>query len=99
MQVNHKNGLTHDNSASNLEIVTASTNVRHSFHVLGRKDHGIRAKGAAHGNARFTEDDVREMRRLHRSGMSQVQIAKRFNTHQPVVGRIVNFKAWSHVGY
>lgn len=35
-QINHKNGIKTDNRICNLEWVTASQNVKHSFCVLGR---------------------------------------------------------------
>ena len=36
MEVNHKNGIRSDNAADNLEWVTKSQNIKHSFRVLKR---------------------------------------------------------------
>ncbi len=37
VEVNHKDGLRHNNHVSNLEWATKSENLKHSFRVLGRK--------------------------------------------------------------
>lgn len=47
--------------------------------------------------ARFTDDDIREIRRLYSSGITQVQIAKDYGTYQPNISAIVLGKAWKHV--
>lgn len=41
LDVNHKNGLRADNVWTNLEWMTRSQNIQHSYDVLGRKPHGL----------------------------------------------------------
>lgn len=61
MQINHKNGVRHDNRIINLELVTASENVKHSF------SHGSScAKGERNNSAKLTESQVREIRESNR---------------------------------
>lgn len=91
-QINHKNGIKTDNRLENLEYCTTSENCLHLTKVLGKR------RGESHGNAKLTEDDIREIRRLYSSGEhTQREIAARFNITRPNVGYIVRRIAWPHV--
>ncbi len=98
MQVNHINGIKADNRVENLEIVSASENILHSYHVLMRKPSINPNPGERNGNAKFKDADIREIRRLYRSGVVQTKIAEMFNCKQPIISRIVRLEAWVHVG-
>jgi DNA-binding transcriptional regulator YiaG len=90
--VNHKNSNKADNRAENLEWVTESENAYHSV------THGRHiTRGEEHPNAHFTEDDVRKVREMYSSGMTQYKIAEVFGIDQGTVSNIVNRKRWAHV--
>lgn len=98
MVVNHKNGNKADNKPKNLEIVSTSQNVEHSFRVLGRQGRNTNpSRGEDHHHSRFTEENIREIRALYLNGKTQVEIAKRFQTRQSKISEIVLRKAWKHV--
>jgi hypothetical protein len=91
LDINHLNGIKTDNSLENLEYASKSENGLHATRVLGKR------RGESHGNAKINEDDVREIRRLAATGLSQYKIATLFNLTRPNVGYIVRRVAWSHV--
>ena len=93
MQTNHIDGDKGNNRASNLEYVTPAENVRHSLDVLGV----VRSPGEANGNARLTDDDVRDMRRRYLQGESRQDLALAFNIDATHVWRIVTNRSWRHV--
>lgn len=53
--------------------------------------------GEANGFSRFTDNDIREMRRQRKGGDLLATIARRFSTSQEYVSLIVKRKAWKHV--
>jgi hypothetical protein len=98
MHVNHKDGIKHNNSMENLEIVTPSQNTKHAYDTLGRIGKNSNpSKGEKHHNSRFTACDVIEIRRLYNEGDTQNDIAARFNTRQSHISKIVRRESWEHV--
>lgn len=92
MTVNHKDGNKQNNHLTNLEIVTMSQNNKHAYNT-GLKNN----KGENHGKARFSEEDILEMRRLYSKGKKQTFLAKFFDTTQARVSEIVSGKTWKHI--
>lgn len=62
-----------------------------------KEKHGTRLRGEKVFGARFSEDDIRSIRQMWRSGMTQVAIAKVFGCRQNLISSIVNRHTWGHV--
>jgi hypothetical protein len=87
----HFDGDRDNNHLTNLRWATAREN------IADKVRHGTIARGQKAGPRRFSEVDVRAIRRLHSQGLSQERLAVRFQTSQSHVGRIVRFEAWGWV--
>lgn len=58
---------------------------------------GKQFKGAANNNAKLTDDDVREIRRLRASGTKLKDVAAKFGIALSYASTVANGKIWQHV--
>ena len=95
-QVNHINSQKRDNRFDNLEWVTASENIIHSYEVGTSSSSSKR--GEKHYRATLTRDDVLSIRRLYETGKyTQKEIGLMFGQSSRNIGKIVNRTNWKHV--
>lgn len=87
----HKDDDQNNNALSNLYWGTPKDNQADSAR------NGTRPLGSRHPNAKRNEDEVIEMRELHRQGTSCYELARRFGMGQPAVRDICNRRTWRHV--
>ena len=95
-ECNHRNGKKQDNRVSNLEWVTHTENINHSYQVLDRTRRGC--KGESNPYAKLTDQKVHRMRRLSASGTyTQKQLAEMFGCSRPCVSAVVTRRTWTHI--
>ena len=96
--VNHKDGNKLNNVPENLEWMTRKEQAIHSYHVLGNTSSRPRGYGSHH-RAVYTDDEIRQIRKLYESGMSYEKITS-FLGHKSSwvsVYNIVNKKTYNHI--
>ncbi len=90
IQVNHKDGIKSNNELSNLEWNTQSENLKHRY----RMGHCQPIAGEDHGNAKFTNKQVRRFRQMHKNGMPIRRIALKFKVGIPTMWKIIRNKRY-----
>jgi len=92
-EVDHIDTHKTNNRLDNLEYVTPRENYRRA------QEAGLmhKAHGEAHGHATITEADVREIRRLKRTGQTQRSIAEQLGLSEFHVSKICRGVLWGHV--
>lgn len=93
LQINHIDGDKTNNHLSNLELVTASENVRHSYRTGASKPR----YGEDNSSARFTLANITSMRKRHANGERVSAIALDYDTEPSVISKIVRRERWKHV--
>lgn len=93
MQVNHINGDKTDARLENIEYVTPSENIKHSY------DTGLKRScfGEASGRAKVTSADVVVIRDLAATGLTPRQIGQRFGIGKRTTWAIIARRTWRHV--
>lgn len=99
--VNHKDGNKLNNSISNLEWMSNLENMRHSYET------GLRinapelmskaAMGENNSSAKLSEKDVLNIYSLVNSGLSDIEIATKYNVTRTNIIAIRTGRSWKHL--
>lgn len=85
--VNHVDGNKLNNFADNLEWVTQSDNIKHSY------DNNLQPKAVSTYKGKFTQEERTHIRMLWEDGMmSKREIAKKYNVSHTCINDIINDK-------
>jgi len=89
--VAHGNGDCHDNRSDNLRWATVKEN------LADMDRHGTRCVGSMNSFAKFTEADIKTIRKLRKNGRSIKSLGEQFSSHPVNISRIVHRVTWAHV--
>lgn len=90
-QVNHIDGVKHNNHKSNLEWATRSENQKHAIRI------GLRtAKGEKNSQAKLDMYDVLEIRELLKT-TSKKELSKMYKVSISTIYDIQSKRSWSHI--
>lgn len=95
MEVNHKDGIKHNNRWSNLEYVTRLENMRHASDndLLNMEIFS----GSNNGKSKFTEKQVLKIRKAYNNGQTVKDLSLKHDVSYTTIFNIVNRKSWTHV--
>lgn len=92
MQINHKNGIKHDNRICNLEVVTPSENIRHAFRTGLSSAVGDRSHRKV-----LTSRLVMAARKRAAKGERCKSIAADFGVHVETLRNAIKGTTWGHL--
>ena len=88
----HANGVRNDNRLSNLRWDTAKANQQDAVR------HGTKPHGSKHYNAKLTEDQVIEIRKLRKESVARKELARRFGVTEANIQTIIYRRSWLKAG-
>lgn len=91
--INHIDGNKQNNKIENLEWCNCAMNNKHA------RENGLtNIKGSDHGRSKLTEKEVIEIRRIKKDlGLSNSELALKFNVKSSNISIIINRKSWKHI--
>jgi hypothetical protein len=93
LQINHINGVKTDNRLENLELVTASENIKHAY-KLGM----LSQKGIKNNQAKLCNNDIKKIRELYQPyKYGYKKLAKQFQVSPSLIYQIITKRIWPHV--
>lgn len=90
-EVNHINGIKHDNRIENLEWCTPSENIKHAYDTKLN----IPKIGEETFFSKLTNKDVIEIR--NNNSISMRKLAKQYNISHQLISEIKRHKLWKHI--
>lgn len=87
----HNNGIRTDNRLANLRYDTEAAN--HADTIK----HGTSTRGEKHPDAKLTEEDIPEIRKLRSNGATLTEIGNRYGVSAGAIGHVVNGETWHWV--
>jgi len=88
----HNDGIKTNNKTQNLRWGTPGEN------AIDKRNHGTNSRGESHGNSKFTEGDIINIRIEYSKGkISQRELAERFGVRLGTIGRIIRRERWTHI--
>ena len=94
VEVNHIDRNRANPRADNLEWTTHIDNVKYSYEQGGYD--GVRV-GSKNGRANLTDEQVIEIRRLYKEGMTQKELSVKYNVGWSTIHNIVFNLTWKHL--
>jgi hypothetical protein len=95
LEINHIDGVKTNNCVQNLEWCSRSHNVKETYRLNLKKAETY--KGEGNPTSKLKERDVLLIRTLHKEGISNKNLATKFNVVVGTIGFIINNQTWKHI--